>query len=353
MGGSPWFTPPGGCGFNGHAYYTWSTTDPGSSGNWGEWRPNIPASDAYEVEVYAPYCKTGRSETAGAAYNVTHAGGTDTVVVSHEANVGTWMSLGTFNFNAGTSGLIRLTDLTPTESGLGVWFDAIRLRPSAGPPPPPPPPPAPDVTSLKPQNSSWLAQREVTFDWTVSDPSNVTTTKLEVAADVDFNNIILSETFPGAPISYNYIFSQDYNQIFWRVEVSTSFGQSVTSSSAWFAIDTLAPSSKVSNMYLLDDGYYVVAWEGSDVDGSGVVAFNVDYKAEGDAAWTRWISEEAFTSKVFTPTGGQVPANKVYWFRSQAIDTAGNIEAEHANGDVNTDHAILVFRQFVLPIFFR
>ncbi len=350
MGGSPWFTAPGGCGFNGHAYYTWSTTDSGSSANWGEWRPNIPASDAYEVEVYAPYCKTGRSETGGATYRVTHAGGTDTVVVSHEANVGTWMSLGTFNFNAGTSGLIRLTDLTTTDSGLGVWFDAIRLRPSAGPPPPPP---APDVTSLEPHNSSWLSQREVTFDWTVSDPSNVTTTKFEIAEDVSFNNIILSETFPGAPTSYNYTFSQDYNHIYWRVEVSTSFGQSTTSASALFAIDTLDPSSSVLSMYLLDDGYYVVDWEGSDAGGSGVVAFNVDYMADGDVAWTRWISEEPYTSKAFTPPGGQVPANQVYWFRSQAIDATGNIEPEHASGDANTDEAILVFRQFVLPVLFR
>jgi hypothetical protein len=349
-GGSAWFTPPGGCGFNGHSYYTWSTTDPGSSENWGEWRPNIPTSDTYEVEVYAPYCKTGRSETAGASYRITHAGGTDTIVTSHEANVGTWMSLGTYNFNAGTSGLIRLTDLVSTESGLGVWFDTIRLRPSDGPPPPPP---APDVTSLEPLNSSWLSQRDVTFDWAVSDPSNVTTTKLEIAEDASFDNIVLSETLAGAPTSYDYIFSQDFIHLYWRVKVTTSFGQSTTSTPTWFAIDTLDPSSSISNVFLIDDSNYIVAWNGSDENGSGVVAYNVDYIADGDVAWTAWLSEEPRTSKMFTPPGGQVPSAKAYWFRSQAIDATGNIETEHANGDANTDQAILLYRQLDFPLFFR
>jgi len=58
-----WYVPPKNCGYNGHSYYTWSTTNPANSSNWGEWRPNLPVSDHYQVEVYAPYCVTGRGET--------------------------------------------------------------------------------------------------------------------------------------------------------------------------------------------------------------------------------------------------------------------------------------------------
>ncbi len=67
-----WWTAKKGCGYNGHAYYTWSTSNPDHSTNWGEWRPNLSASDYYEVEVFAPYCATGRGETYGATYTINH-----------------------------------------------------------------------------------------------------------------------------------------------------------------------------------------------------------------------------------------------------------------------------------------
>lgn len=123
-----WFEAPGGCGDNGHAYYAWSTTDPAQSTHWGEWRPVIPEDSRYWIWVYAPYCDTGRAETASATYQVYHADGIQTVTVSHQDNVGLWMLLGKFELKAGNSTIIRLTDLTTTDSDLGVWFDAIRVQ---------------------------------------------------------------------------------------------------------------------------------------------------------------------------------------------------------------------------------
>lgn len=124
----PWLEAPGGCGYNGHAYYAWSTTDPAQSTHWGEWRPPVPKDGRYWIWVYAPYCNTGRAETAGAVYQVHHARGVQTATVSHQDNVGLWILLGAFELEAGNSTLIRLTNLTNADSGVGVWFDAIRLQ---------------------------------------------------------------------------------------------------------------------------------------------------------------------------------------------------------------------------------
>jgi hypothetical protein len=334
-----WEAPPLGCGFNRHAFYTWSVTNPGSSTNWGEWRPNLAAGGAYEVEVYAPYCVTGRSETGGASYTVSHADGTDTVVVSHEANVGTWMSLGEFNFNAGNGGLIRLTDLTSTDSGLGVWFDAIRLRPIDQPP-------DPVVTIQQPSSNTWLLQREVTFDWEVTNPSSVGSIRLEVATDAAFNNLILSASFDGAPTSHTHTFGQDYGQLYWRVVLTTTRGKTISSAAAQFGIDTEAPTSEIWAIFRVQDGNYVVIWGGTDST-SGVAGYNIDYRPLGGGAWTSWLSNTPYSLGAFVPSPGQD-----YEFRSQAIDVAGHSESLHAVADANTQQAVQLFTEMVLPLIF-
>jgi len=125
---TPWLEAPGGCGYNGHAYYAWTTTDPAQSSNWGEWQLAIPEDGRYWIWAYAPYCDTGRAETAGAIYEIHHASGIQQVTASHQANVGLWLYLGEFELLAGNSTRIHLTDLTTTDSGVGVWFDAIRIQ---------------------------------------------------------------------------------------------------------------------------------------------------------------------------------------------------------------------------------
>ena len=119
--GANWFVPPYLCGFNNHAWYTWSVDSPASSANWGEWRPNIPATGRYRIDVYAPYCRTGRGETGSATYTISHAGGAGTRTINLQANIGLWTTLGEYNLSQGNGNVIRLTDLTG-DSGLGVWF---------------------------------------------------------------------------------------------------------------------------------------------------------------------------------------------------------------------------------------
>ena len=82
----------------------------------------------YELSVYAPYCLTRRDDTDGARYEINHAAGRSTVTVEQGNRLGLWTSLGEYPLTAGTGNMLRLTDLTTTDSGKGVWFDAIRVR---------------------------------------------------------------------------------------------------------------------------------------------------------------------------------------------------------------------------------
>jgi len=335
-----WQTPPGGCGFNGHSYYTWSTTNPGSSDNWGEWRLPISDSGVYRVEVYAPYCLTGQAETDGATYTVSHANGSSNVTVSHDDNVGTWMSLGSYYFNAGGSGRVRLTDLTSTDSGKGVWFDAIRLRPSD-------PNMIPVLSTTSPTNGAWQRDRTVNFTWDVTNGTNVESTWFRVATDVHFTNLVVNETFPGARTSYAHDFSTDSEQLFWRVAMTTFENHTSSTFTAWFGIDTVAPMSEVDGIVELENGRYNLNWSGIDLT-SGIGSYLVEYRAAEESQWLTLLSGTTLTSSSFF-----APDGRTYWFRSRATDRAGHLEPVNNNGDISTDHAVQLSRAIISPLIFH
>jgi len=108
--------------------------------------------------------------------------------------------------------------------------------------------------------------------------------------------------------------------------------------------DNIAPSSTVQSIYKLDDGRHIVNWRGSDW-ASHVASYNIDYKPEGGATWSRWLANTTGKSGVFVP-----PDGRVYWFRSQATDNAGNVEPLHAVGDINTNSTTRLHVQALFPI---
>lgn len=336
-----WFVPPYLCGFNNHAWYTWSVNNAGSSANWGEWRPNVPTAGRYRIDVYVPYCRTGRGETGSAAYTITHAGGVSTRTISQQANVGLWTTLGEFDLNQGNGNVIRLTDLAG-DSGLGVWFDAIRLLPLSTPPPPPPPP-APN--NVDPPAGNWRSDRAVAFAWQIANPETVSVTTLQVAVDPGFSNVLVNQSWFGAPTSHSHTFSQDYADLYWRVLVAWSGGPLISSLPTRFSLDATPPQSAVGAplYYLPRLGRYVVSWSGEDAL-SGVDRFHVEFRPAG-GVWTRWLSDTRLRSANFAPPA----AGQVYEFRSLAIDAAGNVEPAPTAADATTNGALSLPDTLFLP----
>jgi len=338
-----WYVPPYLCGYNNHAWYTWSVNSPSGSTNWGEWRPNIPAPGRYRIDVYAPYCRTGRGETGSATYTITHAGGTSTRTISQQANIGLWTTLGEYDLNAGTSNVIRLTDLT-NDSGLGVWFDAVRLLPLGGPPPPPPPLP----NNIEPPSGAWRSNRSVAFTWQIANPETVTVTTLQVATDPGFTNVLVNQSWNGAPTTHSHTFNADYADLYWRVLTAWTGGPLVSSLPTRFALDATPPESAVAAplFFLPAMGQYGITWDGADAL-SGVDRFHVDFRPAG-GVWSRWLTDTRLRSALFAPPA----AGTVYEFRSLAVDAAGNTEPAPSAADATTAGAVGLSNTFYMPSVF-
>ena len=336
-----WHVATDSCGDNGHAYYAWSTQDPGATINRGEWRPNLDRGGFYELQASIPYCITGAPETDGATYTIGHVNGESTVTLSQEDHVRTWMSLGTFEFAAGNSTVIKLSNLTQTDNNLGVWFDALRFIPANTCP-------LPSIHGLSPASETWFDRRDVTFNWSIVDGQAIQNTRLEVATDPNFTNLVFSQEFAGQKNSHAVTFAQEYNRLFWRVTLSSDCHQVVTSGVNWLGIDTIAPASTVSGVFLLEGGRILPGWVGQD-NGAGIIHYNIDRATSPfNPAWVQWLTGYPFNSAFFDP-----PTGADYWFRSQATDAAGNVEPLSNEPDAGTIDAIPLHRAIMFPLIFR
>ncbi|MFC1464580.1 MAG: hypothetical protein ACFLMY_07015 [Candidatus Brachytrichaceae bacterium NZ_4S206] len=103
---------------------------------WAKWiAPNLPSTGQYEVEVFVPFWDAGNRSHA-VRYEIPHQYGTTTVVVDqHAVNYGTWISLGHYNFNAGSTAFVKVTDaayvggyVDPASATRKILVDAIRWR---------------------------------------------------------------------------------------------------------------------------------------------------------------------------------------------------------------------------------
>ncbi len=108
-------------------------------------------------------------------------------------------------------------------------------------------------------------------------------------------------------------------------------------------IDQTPPSS-----YAYADSYsrstsFTVYWNGSDVS-SGIAAFDVQYRAGVNGTWQDWVTSAgpSQTSRLFT---GATPG-KTYYFRSRALDRAGNLEPWPPTPDVYVSVDLIVNGDF-------
>lgn len=88
-----------------------------------QFRPNLPTSGQYVVSEWHSH---GTNRVTSARHVISRVGGSNTVYVNQQANGGSWNTLGTFSFNAGTSGYVRIYD---NGSGSQVVIaDAIKFE---------------------------------------------------------------------------------------------------------------------------------------------------------------------------------------------------------------------------------
>lgn len=102
--------------------YRWldSTTTPGGTGE-VEWRPNLPTAGNYRVEIW--YVQ-GTNRAQDAPFTIHHVGGPTTITVNQEVSGQQWFDLGVYQFNAGTTGRVTLTNEAEPSVVIG---DAVRF----------------------------------------------------------------------------------------------------------------------------------------------------------------------------------------------------------------------------------
>lgn len=116
-------------GVDGDARWTYSRY-PGYSNDvdWAKWTPDLPQSGMYEVFIFGPGVNNGRQDTQRARYRVHHANGDKIVNVTQRGNWCRWVSLGTFQFQAGKKGYVYLGDYTGGENPqTSIVADAIKF----------------------------------------------------------------------------------------------------------------------------------------------------------------------------------------------------------------------------------
>lgn len=331
-----WYDGPSGCGYRGHANWTFSTTNPGGSANWGTWRPNLPQAGPYRVYAFVPYCINGYPDSSGVFYQVHHAGGDTTVPVSQADGAGSWVELGQFDFNAGNEGTVFLDDMA-VDDWRTIWFDTVKWTWAGGDTLPP--------QNASPADGTWSASRDLIFEWYSSPTQDVDHYWLLIAANPGLTDLIHESFVDPSEPGYLYHFSNDA-QAYWGVKAHGLGGYSPPSGTWQLGVDTVAPFCSADRVFVYPDGHYSVHWTGEDA-GSGAAAFDVEYRVGAGGDWTPWLTDTANSGAVFPH-----PVTDPVYFRCRARDLAGN-QGGFGSGTTSTDDAILLDHAVWLPLAYR
>lgn len=95
----------------------------GTGAAYMQFTPNIVVPGDYNVFQWHPFIANA---SAGAPHVINFNGGSTTIFANQQTNAGNWSLLGKFNFTAGTSGTIRITDAISEPSGLAI-VDGLKL----------------------------------------------------------------------------------------------------------------------------------------------------------------------------------------------------------------------------------
>lgn len=114
-----WFPSTSVSGYLGSNYHARATA---SLSDTAKYDVTLPVSGSYKVEAR---WTTGANRATATPYVITHNGGNSTVAVNQQANNGTWITLGTYSFSAGTAQRVQVSCWT--GSGSFVIADGIRF----------------------------------------------------------------------------------------------------------------------------------------------------------------------------------------------------------------------------------
>ncbi len=117
-------------GNGGHAFHTALDTPSPDYAEGGIWILTFEQAGTYELEAFVP---SGLPSPASqATYKIAHGGQSTKEFVDHAAALGSWVSLGTYDFALGEGQWVRLGDNFDLDgdNGRRIAIDALRVTPS-------------------------------------------------------------------------------------------------------------------------------------------------------------------------------------------------------------------------------
>ncbi len=104
--------------------YQGSSRYSNSEGATATWAPNLPYTGTYKVYAWWDYWSTRDLE---APYTVNYMSGSDTVVVNQQADTSQWNLLGTYCFEAGSTGNVQITRHNGGNHSGSTSADAVKF----------------------------------------------------------------------------------------------------------------------------------------------------------------------------------------------------------------------------------
>ncbi|EFO79810.1 Peptidase M23 [Oscillochloris trichoides DG-6] len=241
--------------------YTRTRTPPNTNdSDWVRWRPTIPTTGQYQVFVYMPGYTHNTGVTTKARYQIGSATGTTTVVLNQNSGTCGWVSLGWYQFNAGTSGSVYMGDYTGDNPFQLIAADGVKFVANQ-------PPLVP--TMFSPSDGATTSSANVTLQaQDAGDPDNGPRNSRQFQFAIEQIGGSWTQTSGWGGSSWNVTLPAD-GQYRWRVQAND--GSSSTSGwSAWRSITlnrvVITPALTRSRLYVDTRNYLMLEICGRNIN---------------------------------------------------------------------------------------
>jgi len=259
--------------------------------------PSISPAGKYIVQIYY---NGGSSRATNVPVDIVYNGGSTTVTLNQSINGGTWFSLGTYPFAAGTDGSVTIRTTGTTQF---VIADAVRFILG-------PAPADPSGLTATPVSSS-----QINLTWT-DNSSNETGFKVERATDSGFTqNLILVTTTAANATSYNDTGLSAVTTYFYRVRATNTAGDSANSATASATTPVTIPSAPGAlGATAVSSNQINLTWTDNSSNETG---FQID-RATNSGFTANLVTSTVAANATSTSITGLL-AGTTYYFRVRAV----------------------------------
>ena len=272
-----------------------------NSGATATFTPTIPTAGQYDVYITAPgnYQDGDKSPV-----QIVYAGGTWSGTFNEQGNDGLWVHLGTFNFNAGTSGNLSISNTGTTDAVGGHGFvtvDGVMFVP------------VPTVTA--PQGTMSLTQGTTTASTMVVSWAAIPGATSYTIGYQTSNSSYSSVTTSGTSVTLTGL---QANSWYWiEGQASNSAGGGPWTNTYSFQTAQVSQQPPQGTMSITQgtttSTTMVVSWGAI----AGATSYTIGYQSSGTSYLTNTTSGTSVTLTGLTP-------NTWYWIEGQASNSAGS-----------------------------